>query len=174
MYKNICLIGLPSSGKSYLGNKLYKDLGKGFIDTDILIKTKYKKSLESIISEIGNDNFLNLENKIINYLNCKNTLISTGGSVIYRQNSINYLKNNLNCEIIHLNLSFNEFEKRINNLTDYPKQRGIIIKNNETLKDLYNNRINLYKEYSDYEIDINNIDYSDLLDYFNNLNNKNI
>ena len=34
MFRNICLIGLPYSGKSVIGQKLYKHLNKGFVDTD--------------------------------------------------------------------------------------------------------------------------------------------
>ena len=42
MFRNICLIGLPHSGKTIIGKKLYKHLNKGFVDTDDIIRSKYK------------------------------------------------------------------------------------------------------------------------------------
>ena len=38
MFRNICLIGMPYSGKTYLSRKLYRPFNKGLIDTDDLIK----------------------------------------------------------------------------------------------------------------------------------------
>ena len=73
----------PYAGKSYLGNLSYKIYSKGFIDTDNIIKSRYNKDLHKIIKEQGELNFLHLENKMIKTITCKNTIISTGGSIIY-------------------------------------------------------------------------------------------
>ena len=51
MFKNICFIGLPYSGKSYIGNKLFRIMNKGFIDTDNIIKSVYNKDLKDIINK---------------------------------------------------------------------------------------------------------------------------
>ena len=52
LYRNICLIGLPYSGKTQIGRLLYKHLNKGFIDTDDIIISKYKTNLSNIISDL--------------------------------------------------------------------------------------------------------------------------
>ena len=52
MFRNICLIGLPYSGKSVIGQKLYKHLNKGFIDTDDVIRQMYNCSLPTLIKNV--------------------------------------------------------------------------------------------------------------------------
>jgi len=145
MYRNICLIGLPYSGKSVIGNKLYKHLNKGFVDTDDIIRHKYNRSLPKLIKCVGKQNFLDIEKNIVTYLNHKNTVLATGGSVIYNEESMNHIKNVLQCEIYHLFLSKKEFLLRVDNLED----RGVINKHNQSLTDLYNERIELYDKYAD-------------------------
>ena len=39
--RNICLIGLPTAGKTTIGKRLFQHLNKGFIDTDNIIKKRY-------------------------------------------------------------------------------------------------------------------------------------
>ena len=53
-----CLIGLPFSGKSYLGRYVSFYKNKGFIDTDNIIKYKYNKELKDIIKEEGDKRFM--------------------------------------------------------------------------------------------------------------------
>ena len=145
MFRNICLIGLPYSGKTTVGKKLYKHLKKGFIDTDDIIRNKYNMSLSSIIHQYGNQQYLKIEQDVIKSLTCKNTVISTGGSIIYEPLAIKYLKNELDVKIYHLFLSKQEFLKRADNLT----KRGVIIDSDKTITDLYNERISLYDKYAD-------------------------
>ena len=152
-FNNICFIGMPYAGKSYLGNKLYPIINKGFIDTDNIIKYTYGHDLHILINKLGNENFLNMESKCIQNINCNNTIISTGGSVIYKEESINHIKNILKADIIHLYIDYYEFMNRINNI----QSRGIILNKNQSLKNLYDERIHLYNKYSDYTINMNNM-----------------
>ena len=145
MFRNICLIGLPYSGKSVIGNKLYKHLNKGFVDTDDIIKHKYTRSLPSLIQCVGNNHFLDIEKKVINSLYHENTVLATGGSVIYSEESMDHIKNVLHCEIYHLFLSKKEFLSRVDSL----EERGVIMDKDQSLTDLYNERIDLYDKYAD-------------------------
>ena len=99
--------------------------------------------------------FINKENNIAKIIHCENSIISPGGSIIYSEDSINHFKNNLNSEIIHLELSYDEFIKRIDNLNN----RGVVIKNKHNLKDFYEERMYLYNLYSDRIINVDNKDY---------------
>tara|TARA_B110000208_G_C11768826_1_gene429598 strand:- start:665 stop:1159 length:495 start_codon:yes stop_codon:yes gene_type:complete len=154
MFKNICLIGLPYSGKSYLGQRLAQYKNIGFIDIDKIIELKYKKKLHEIISDEGINKFIHYENKIASSLYCHNNIISPGGSIIYSAESMYHIKNTLNSDIIHLHLSFNEFETRITNISE----RGIIMKAEYDVKQLYDERISLCNYYSDRNINVDNID----------------
>tara|TARA_B100001094_G_scaffold332751_1_gene406270 strand:- start:4069 stop:4569 length:501 start_codon:yes stop_codon:yes gene_type:complete len=140
-----CFVGLPFSGKSYLGRCISFNKNKGFIDTDNMIKYKYNKDLKDIIKEKGDKEFINIENKILSSLSFENTIVSPGGSAIYSNVGMEHLKTNLNCEIIHLYLPFEEFKKRATDL----EKRGVINPSNLDLKSLYDERINLCNYYSD-------------------------
>jgi len=145
MYRNLCLIGLPYSGKSIIGKKLYKHLNKGFVDTDDIIRAKYKSDLPTLITKEGRTKFIEIEKDVITSLQVSNMIISTGGSVIYDSDSMNHLKDNLDSEIYHLFLSRKEFLKRSTNL----ETRGVIMDDNQSITDLYNDRMTLYNAYAD-------------------------
>ena len=145
MFRNICLIGLPHSGKTIIGKKLYKHLHKGFVDTDDIIRSKYKTDLYTIISKYGRSKFLEIEQDVITSLKFDNMVISTGGSVIYEPDSMKHLKEELDSEVYHLFLSKKEFLSRTRDLA----RRGVIIKSGQSKLDLYNERIPLYDKYSD-------------------------
>lgn len=157
--KNIVLIGMPTCGKTTIAKRLNELYEINFIDTDDLIINKYKKSLKEICDK-GEKEFKKIEEEIILNLelyNNKQNIISTGGSVIYSINSINKL-NEMNCNIVYLKLDYCEISKR---LID-PISRGVLIKPNETLEDLYNKRIILYEKYANIIIDCNNLNIDDI------------
>lgn len=151
MYKNICLIGLPYAGKSTIGRHLSEIKNIGFIETDLMISYFCNKNLAEIIKEKGTNEFLNIESKITQSLHCENTIISTGGSMVYNKKAMYHLKKNLKSRIVYLELSLSEFKYRIHNL----KQRGVVNPNNLNIDDLYKQRVELCNKYSDIKINTN-------------------
>jgi shikimate kinase len=147
---NLVLIGMPGSGKSTLGVLLAKALGKAFLDTDILIQEKAGKGLYEIIEKEGLKEFLFLEEKYILELKVKNTVIATGGSVVYGSEAMEYLKRS--ALIIYLKLDYKEIERRLKDITT----RGIAMDKGTSLRDLYDQRIPLYEKYADLIVDCNN------------------
>ena len=80
---NVILIGMPTSGKSTVGVILAKLMGMDFVDTDLLIQKREHRKLSRIIEEDGLEGFLNIENTVCREVNLENTVIATGGSVVY-------------------------------------------------------------------------------------------
>jgi shikimate kinase len=152
-FNNICLIGLPYAGKSRLGKLFSMKYRMGFIETDLMIKNKYNKELKDIIKYDGINNFLDYEKNISKIIHCENTIISTGGSMVYHNDSMNFFKYNLSCKVIHLYLTFDEFKNRIDDLD----KRGVINTNNLDIYDLYYERIYLCNKYSDININVDDI-----------------
>lgn len=140
---NIVLIGMPTSGKSTVGVILAKILGKDFVDTDLLIQKEAGRKLSEIIEEDGLDGFLRIEEEVCCNVNAENTVIATGGSVVYGEEAMRHLKKI--SRIVYLEIDYETLEQRLHHV----KQRGVVLKPGQTKKDLYEERIELYKRYAD-------------------------
>lgn len=147
--KNIVLIGMPAVGKSTVGVILAKLLGYRFIDTDLVIQEKEGTLLKNIIFERGIDGFIETENKIISGLKAKKSVISTGGSVIYGTEAMKNLVEN--GTIVYLKLDYSKLKYRLGNI----KNRGVVIRDGQSLSSLYKERVPLYEKYADVIIDEN-------------------
>lgn len=145
---NIVLIGMPGVGKSSAGVVLAKVLGYEFVDTDLVIQRVEKRLLKDIIAMDGNDAFLEIENRINAGIDVHNSVIATGGSVIYGKEAMEHLKKI--GTVVYLRASLETIKSRLLNL----EGRGVAMKSGQSLEDLYNERIPLYEQYSDVIIDL--------------------
>jgi shikimate kinase len=156
--RNIILTGMPGAGKSTVGVILAKTLGMNFIDTDIVLQENSGRMLQEIINTEGIDAFLQAEESVIVSLNGENTIIATGGSVVFSEKSMQYLKKQ--GIIIYLSLSYEEMARRIRNITT----RGIVLAADQSLLDLYNQRLPLYEKYADRTIDCSDRDVEKIVE----------
>ncbi len=140
---NLVLIGMPASGKSTVGVILAKVLGYGFIDTDILIQRAQKKRLEQIIQEVGVDGFLEVENRVNASVEADHCIIATGGSAVYGKDAMRHFKEI--GHIMYLKTDYETIRKRLGNI----RQRGVALREGQTLRDLYDERTVLYEKYAD-------------------------
>ena len=144
---NVTLIGMPGAGKSTLGVVLAKILGYEFLDSDLLIQKQEKKRLSRIIEEKGTEGFRAVENRVSASIEAENTVIATGGSVVYCDEAMQHLKSI--GTVVYLKLSLNAVSRRLGNLKD----RGVVLKDGQTLKELYEERTPLYEKYADVVVD---------------------
>ena len=140
---NIILIGMPGCGKSTVGVVLAKCLGYHFLDSDLVIQEETGRLLHEIISEEGLDGFLQVENDVNSRIEAKHCVIATGGSVIYGKEAMEHLKQI--GTVVYLQLSCEEINRRLGDL----KQRGVALKDGQTLEELYAERVPLYEKYAD-------------------------
>ena len=140
--QNVILIGMPGCGKSTVGVVLAKALGMDFIDADLVIQRSAGKRLSALIDELGDEGFRQLENRINAGIEAENTVIATGGSVVYGQEAMEHLRRI--GQVIYLQLSCEQIEERLGDL----HARGVTIKPGWTLRDLYNERVPLYERYA--------------------------
>lgn len=169
---NIILIGMPGCGKSTVGVVLAKALGFSFIDTDLLIQNSEKKLLHEIISDKGPKMFLSIENDVNSSINAENSVIATGGSAVYGEKAMLHLKSI--GTVVYLRLPLNEIKERIGDVSKSSK-RGIVMLEEQSIADLYNERTPLYEKYADIIIDTVGISLKDtvakLLSLIDNTNN---
>lgn len=140
---NIVLIGMPGVGKSTVGVILAKVMGFQFLDADLLIQEQEGKLLREIIAEVGTEGFIEVENRVNAGIECDKTIIATGGSVVYGQKAMEHLKEI--GTVVYLSVSFSVLEKRLSDI----KGRGVVLKDGQTLYDLYMERTPLYEKYAD-------------------------
>ena len=145
--KNIVLIGMPGAGKSTVGVVLAKNMGLRFLDSDICIQEQEKCLLHEIIARDGLEGFIEVENRVNASLDVKNSVIATGGSVVYGKEAMEHLAQI--GTIVYLQLPYEEIAERLGDLT----KRGVAVQNGQTLQDLYEERISLYEKYADITID---------------------
>ena len=143
MKKNIIFIGMPAVGKSAIGVIMAKKLGYQFIDTDIVIQEKTGRLLREIIAENGSEEFLKLEDEVNSQIDVTEAVISPGGSVIYCKNAMKHFKKI--GTVVYLQASYEMIAPRLKNI----KKRGVVLREGQTLKDLYDERILLFEKYAD-------------------------
>ena len=144
--KNLIFIGMPAVGKSTVGIVVAKRLGMQFIDTDLLIQEQEGKLLREIIAEKGQDGFLEIENRVNASVTPENAVISPGGSVVYCREAMEHYKKI--GTVVYLKASYQTIKRRIKN----PKKRGVVLKEGQSLRDLYYERVPYFEKYADITI----------------------
>ena len=167
---NIVLIGMPGVGKSTIGVILAKVLGYQFLDADLLIQQQEGKLLKDIIAEVGTDGFIEVENRVNAGIDCDNTIIATGGSVIYGAQAMEHLKEI--GTVVYLEVPFSILEQRLSDI----KGRGVVLKDGQTLYDLFLERTPLYEKYADVRVSEDGLGVEEtvelLVNKLQNLNNN--
>ena len=155
---NITLIGMPGAGKSTIGVVLAKVLGYQFLDSDLLIQKQEKRRLSEIIEEEGYKGFKDVENRVNASIEAENTVIATGGSVVYCEEAMEHLKSI--GTVVYLKLSLNALSKRLGNL----KGRGVLLREGQNLTDLYEERTPLYEKYADITVKLDKLSIGNSLE----------
>jgi shikimate kinase len=151
---NIILIGMSGVGKSHIGRELSSKVGYNFIDIDEIIERSSGKKLQEMIDELGNEKFLKIEEKaILGIGRIDNSVISPGGSSIYSEKAMNFLKSI--SKIVFLSATLEEIKKRTSNFS----KRGIVGLE-RGLEKIFDERLPLYRKYADITIDLKS-GYSD-------------
>ena len=141
--QNIILTGMPGAGKSTTGVILAKTLRMNFVDTDLVVQERAGRRLQEIIDAEGTTGFLAAEEEAVLSLRVKNAVIATGGSVVLSGRAMEHLKED--GVVVYLEISCAEMERRLRNIT----ARGIVLPEGRGLRDMYDERVPLYRTYAD-------------------------
>lgn len=145
--ENIVLIGMPASGKSTAGVILAKMLGMDFVDTDLVIQQREKALLRDLIEEYGVEGFMEREEKAVLSVSPVNTVIATGGSVVYSEKAMRHLSSI--GTVVYLKVAEDELLRRLHDI----RERGVVLKDGETFKEMFDSRSILYERYADITIE---------------------
>ena len=164
--KNIVLIGMPGVGKRTAGVVLAKVLGYEFIDADLIIQQQEGKLLREIIAEVGTDGFIEVENRVNSQIEVEKSVIATGGSVVYGKEAMQHLREI--GTVVYLKVSYDILEKRLHDI----KGRGVVLKDGQDLRGLYEERVPLYEKYADITVCEDNLNVEQTIEKITEQLNK--
>lgn len=152
---NIYLIGLPGSGKTFIGKKLSEKLNYDFIDMNTLIEKESLMFIDEIIERYDLNTIYKTEEKLLKNLKTKekSVIALTDGVVLNRKN-----KKLLNGIIVYLDTDELVLEKRLKK--GYPKK----IFEKVTLNTLINERFLKYSTFSTHIVNNNHDNYNLIID----------
>lgn len=142
--QNVCLIGMPASGKTTAGKVLAEKLGYEFMDTDVLLETKAGRTIKNIVETDGELCFRNLETEAIKEAaSGANRVIATGGGAMLRMENVEALMKN--GTVVFLDRPVEEL---------VPTGDRPLGNTKEKILNLYEVRYPLYCERCDFKVDV--------------------
>ena len=141
--QNIVLVGMPSSGKSTLGEMLASALSRTFFDADKEFTKMHGISPAQAINTLGEPTFRDMETLTLNELGkMSGAIIATGGGAVTRDE--NYPSLHQNGIIVYLNRDIDKLSTE-----------GRPLSQKNSLSDLFQKRKPLYERFADISVDNN-------------------
>ena len=140
---NTVLIGMPGSGKTFLGKTMAQSRGKEFVDIDDIIEEREGMSIPEIFDQKGEGYFRKVETAILEET-CKKTglVIATGGGVVKKRGNRDIIRQN--SVVIWVKRDLDKLAKD-----------GRPLSLSTPLEQLYEERKDAYDSWSDYFINNN-------------------
>jgi len=147
---------MPGAGKSTVGVILAKLTSQDFIDTDVLIQISKNRLLQDIVDTEGYMALRKIEEDILLGLHCDHHVIATGGSAVYSNVAMEYLKSN--GIVVFLNVDLPTLRSRVHDFDT----RGLAKRPDQSFSDLFEERIILYKKYADITVDCEGLSHEEV------------
>ncbi len=141
--ESLILVGMPGAGKSTIGLLLAKELALGFVDTDILIQVREGKALDEILHSNDYLTLRRIEEDVLLGNDFSEQVVATGGSAIYSEKGMEHLRRY--GRIVFLDVPLEVVRGRLHNFAT----RGIASEPGQSLEDVYEERVPLYKRWAD-------------------------
>ena len=143
----ITIIGMAAAGKTTIGRELSSLIGWPSLDTDHVIESVYGVRLQSVTDRLSKEEFLDLEMQAILSLRVRRMVVSTGGSVVYRESAMRFLQTL--GPVIYLAVPLPVIIERIAR----KPERGLAIAPGQTIEDLFHEREALYTQYATWSVE---------------------
>lgn len=88
-----------------------------------------------------------LENEVNRNIKGRRMVVATGGSAVYGKEAMAHFREI--GRVVYLRLPYEELKERLGDL----HERGVVIRQGSTLRDLYEERILLYEKYAEITVD---------------------
>jgi len=138
---NLVIIGMPGSGKTVVGTRCAKALGRTLVDTDAEVVKRIGKAVPQIFSEDGEAAFRTMEAEVIAEFGRKSGLVlSTGGGAVLRVENRQNLR--MNGVVVRLMRPLEQLTTE-----GRPLSKGL-----ETLRHMERERAPYYRECADFTV----------------------
>lgn len=139
--KNLLLVGMPGCGKTSVGRRLAKALGRPFVDTDEEIVKKIGCTIPEYFARYGEAEFRMREHEVLReFSGHSGQIIATGGGIVTRPENVDPLREN--SVVIFLRRDI-----------DHLPTRGRPISQSSDLHQLYAKRRPLYEAVAELTVD---------------------
>ncbi|MBE6310443.1 MAG: shikimate kinase [Bacteroidales bacterium] len=130
--KPIFLVGYMGCGKTTMGRSLSKYLNISFIDLDLFIEARFRRSVKDIFNERGENGFRQIEYNVLREVGeFEDVIISCGGGTPCHYDNMEYM--NSRGTTVFLNASHEALLRRLSIPTAKAKRPIIAQKSNEEL-----------------------------------------
>lgn len=137
---NIVLVGMPSSGKTTIGNLIANMTNRQFLDSDEEFEKNFSITPAEAIEKLGENEFRKMESTVIRELGKRSgCVISTGGGVVTRKE--NYAPLHQNGTIFFIKRDIERLS-----VANRPLSKTV------GLEKLYGERLPLYIDFCDHEV----------------------
>jgi shikimate kinase len=143
---SISLIGMPGAGKSTVGVILAKISGLRFRDTDLDIQVHSRATLQEILDHQGHARLREIEEQVLLDIPLAQSIISTGGSVVYSASAMARLS--AAGPVVYIEASLQTLQQRI----AAAPLRGIASSPDQNFAQVFNERTPLYQHYAQYTV----------------------
>jgi shikimate kinase len=138
---------MAGAGKSTVGRRLAGLAGMDFLDTDAAIEARQGRALQEILDAEGVEGFRRIEEACLLSLDCRGSVVSTGGSVVFSDAVREHLR--ALGLVVWLDVPLEEIQARLTNLDT----RGVVMWPGETVEIIHHQRRPLYERWAHLRID---------------------
>ncbi|MBQ4132479.1 MAG: shikimate kinase [Desulfovibrionaceae bacterium] len=143
---------MAGAGKTTVGRALANQMGWTQVDTDHLIEAAYGTNLQAVTDMMTKEEFLDVEGSVLCKVDAERTVLSTGGSAVYRKAAMEHLAGL--GPVVFLEVSTPIILERIARNPN----RGLAIAPGQTIEDLIAERYALYNAYADFILHADELD----------------
>lgn len=108
---NLVLIGMPGCGKTTFGKKMAVTLGMNFVDVDSYMEETTGKTVAELLTNLGEEKFLEFEKESTLKIQVENTVIATTGSSPLKGEAVKHLSQE--GYILYLDVPARTIEERL-------------------------------------------------------------
>lgn len=127
-----------------------------FIDTDVIIQTSEGRSLQDMVDRDGYMALRRIEERTLLRISLRNHVIATGGSAVYSEAAMLHLQSE--GLVVFLDVDLPTLKARIHDFGT----RGLAKSPGQSLDDLYQERLPLYRKYADLVVECGDLSHEEV------------